>query len=230
VEDLSLTVLPGERHVIIGPNGAGKSTLLNLIGGDLRASSGRVFVHGVDVTRWAVHRRARLGLARTYQVSSLFPKLTVREHVRLGALARHDSRWHPFRPLSSYSHVSADVDAALERWQLSDYAAEKGGAISYGAQRRVEIAAALAALPSVLLLDEPTAGLSIAESEQVATLSRSLSRDVTVIMIEHDIDVVLAFADRITVMVNGGVILTGTPEEISASSIVQELYLGAIDG
>lgn len=229
VDQVSLRVAPGARHAVIGPNGAGKSTLFNLIGGSLRASSGAIRFDGRDITRMPEHRRARLGIARTFQHSSVFLRETALENVLLG-VARH-------------AGVGGSVTrAALGRWRLLDRCLElldtvglasrhaaPAGSLSHGERRQLEVAMALGAEPRLLLLDEPAAGMSVAETAGFTELVAGLPEHVTVLLIEHDLDVVFELADRITVLHLGRSLATGTPEEIRADPEVQQAYLGATD-
>jgi branched-chain amino acid transport system ATP-binding protein len=224
VDDVSLDVPPGARHALIGPNGAGKSTLFKLITGALRVSSGTVTLAGSDITRMAEHQRARQGISQTLQHSSLFLTQTVLQNVLLAAQRRHGSR---------HSLVPRRQAAALDRSQalLADVGLEQRAgtpvaALSHGERRQVEVAVALACEPRLLLLDEPAAGMSPAESARLVGLLRSLPESVTLVIVEHDLDVVFALATSVTVLHLGRVLLTGSPDEVRASEAVQEAYLG----
>ncbi len=223
---VNLAVAQGERRLIIGPNGAGKTTLFNLIAGELRADSGSVTLFGRDITRAPARQRAHLGLARTYQIITLFPGETLRRNVTLSLLGLSRSRWNPVVGLDRQHGLLADADAALVRVGLGHLAGRLVGETSYGERRRVEIAMALAQSPKVLLLDEPFAGLSIDERRDVLTLINAIPRDVTIVMIEHDMDVALEFAERISVLHFGRVMVEGTRAEVVAHPRTREIYLG----
>jgi branched-chain amino acid transport system ATP-binding protein len=224
--DVSLAVLPGERRLIIGPNGAGKTTLFNLITGDLAADAGAVRVFGTDVSRLAPHERAHLGMARTYQIITLFGKDTLEHNVVLSLLGLSPMRWNTFRPLAGYSSLRDEARRVLARVGLEPLAVRPIGEVSYGERRRVEIAMALAQKPRLLLLDEPFAGLSREERAQLKALITAIPREVTVVLIEHDMDTALDLAERITVLHYGSVIVEGTRAEVVADPKTREVYLG----
>jgi branched-chain amino acid transport system ATP-binding protein len=224
--DVQLAVEPGERRLIIGPNGAGKTTLFNLITGELAPDSGSVALFGRDITRLASRRRAHLGMARTYQIITLFPRDTILHNARLALLGLSPLRWNPFMALDLQQHLSARARDALGRVGLAHMAERPLAETSYGEKRRVEIAMALAQEPRVLLLDEPFAGLSIDERRDVRELLKGIPRDVTVIMIEHDMDTALELADRITLLHFGQVIVEGTRAGVVADPRTREVYLG----
>jgi branched-chain amino acid transport system ATP-binding protein len=226
VHDVSLRVGAGERRAIIGPNGAGKTTLFNLISGELPVSAGTIRLDGRDVTRLPVHARANLGLGRTFQRNNLFFNLSVLENVRLAV--RHEQRIADriFAPASRFGGVSAAAIELLEQVGLADRRDDPAGALAYGQQRVLEIALALALRPRILLLDEPTAGMSPGETAEIARLIAGLPRDLTLLIIEHDMDVIFSIADSITVLHYGQVVADGTPDEITRSAQVQEIYLG----
>ncbi|HXP30872.1 MAG TPA: ABC transporter ATP-binding protein [Stellaceae bacterium] len=224
---VSLSVQPGERRLIIGPNGAGKTTLFNLIAGELRPDSGRIVLFGKDLTRLPSRRRAHLGLARTYQIITLFPRDTLLRNVTLSLLGLAPLRWNPFLPLDRQRGLIAQAEAALERVGLRHLAARPLAETSYGERRRVEIAMALAQNPKLLLLDEPFAGLSLEERRDVAQLLLDIPRGVTIVMIEHDMDVALDLAERITVMHFGEIVVEGSRAEVVADPRTREIYLGA---
>ena len=226
ISQLSFTVAPGERRALLGPNGAGKTTLFNMITGLMSPSSGRIVVFGQDVSRLPSHRRTQLGLARTFQITTLFPELTVLENVLLAVQAGDGARFAIHRPRHVYRHLFDRAEALLKAWGLGDRQDVRTRELSYGEQRQVEIVLALASTPRVLLLDEPTAGLSQAETAQVSSMVSRLSRDVTILRIEHDMDVTFAIADRITVLFQGRVLAEGTPEAIRQNAEVAEIYLG----
>jgi branched-chain amino acid transport system ATP-binding protein len=227
VDGVSLTVHAGERRALIGPNGAGKTTLFNLIAGALPVSGGRITLFGRDVTRMAAHRRAALGLARTFQVSNLFPTLTVLENCLLAAQSLSPAKLAMHRPLSGYRDLHARAHATLAAVGLEARARVTARHLSHGEQRQLEIALALATRPRLLLLDEPTAGLSPAESAQMAALLGRLDPTMTVLIIEHDMDIALELARAVTVLHYGRVIADGTREAIQADRLVREIYLGA---
>jgi branched-chain amino acid transport system ATP-binding protein len=223
---VNLAVAQGERRLIIGPNGAGKTTLFNLITGELRADSGRILLHGRDLTRAAARRRAHLGLARTYQIITLFPGETLARNVTLALLGLSRLRWNPIVRLDSRRELLGKARAILADMRLDHLADRPVGQTTYGDRRRVEIAMALAQAPKVLLLDEPFAGLSAEERRDVLTLISDIPRDVTVVMIEHDMDVALEFAERITVLHFGQVVVEGTRADVVQHPRTKEIYLG----
>jgi branched-chain amino acid transport system ATP-binding protein len=225
-EDVNLAVAPGERRLIIGPNGAGKTTLFNLITGEIAPDAGAIVFNGADITRVPSRRRAHLGLARTYQIITLFARDTILRNVTLALLGLSPLRWNPFVDLDRQHHLSDAARAALARVGLDHLAGRPLAQTSYGERRRVEIAMALAQNPKVLLLDEPFAGLSVDERRDVATLLRAIPRDVTIVMIEHDMDVALEFAERITLLHFGEVIVEGSRAEVVADPRTREVYLG----
>jgi branched-chain amino acid transport system ATP-binding protein len=224
--EVSLTVEPGERRLIIGPNGAGKTTLFNLITGELAPDRGSVALFDRDVTRVPSRRRPHLGLARTYQIITLFPRETLLQNVTLSLLGLSPLRWNPFVRLARQSALVDGARAVLARVGLEALADRVVARTSYGERRRVEIAMALAQSPRVLLLDEPFAGLSSEERSDVLALVTTIPRDVTIVMIEHDMDVALDFAERITVLHFGRVVVEGTRAEVVADPRTREIYLG----
>ncbi|MBX6426054.1 MAG: ABC transporter ATP-binding protein [Variibacter sp.] len=224
--NVSLTVAPGERRLIIGPNGAGKTTLFNLITGNITPDSGSISLFGRDITRVPSHRRPHLGLARTYQIITLFPHDTILRNVTLALLGLLPLRWNPLVDLDRKEAIVARAREALARVGLDNIAERPLSQTSYGERRRVEIAMALAQNPKVLLLDEPYAGLSIDERQDVQKLLEKIPRDVTIVMIEHNMDVALDFADRITLLHFGEVIVEGTRAEVVADPRTREVYLG----
>ena len=225
-KDVSLTIARGERHVIIGPNGAGKTTLINQIAGQLHPSAGRIFVKDVDVTDWPPHRISRIGLARTFQKNNLFVNLTVLENVRLAVQARTAVRFNPFRPVRSFPGLAQRAEEILQMVRLTGGSARLVRDLSYGEQRQLEIGIALAGDPDLLLLDEPTSGMSPAETARTVELIPELPNDLAILMIEHDMDVVFSLADRITVLYYGEVLASGTPAEIRDNERVRDVYLG----
>jgi branched-chain amino acid transport system ATP-binding protein len=227
VDGVSLSVRPGERRALIGPNGAGKTTLFNLIAGALPVTLGTITLFGEDVTRVAPHRRAWLGLARTFQVSNLFPTLTVLENCLLAVQALTPARLALHRSLRGYRELHERAQMTLDSVGLADRAGAAVRQLSHGEQRQLEIGLALAGSPRLLLLDEPTAGLSAAESRHMAQLLAGLDPAMTVLIIEHDMDIALELAREVTVLHYGRVIADGTRDEIRAHPLVREIYLGA---
>ena len=225
--EVSLAVEPGERRLIIGPNGAGKTTLFNLITGELKADSGSIRLFDRDITRVPSRRRAHLGLARTYQIITLFSRDTILRNVTLALLGLSPLRWNPVVDLERQQDIREGAEEALATVGLRHLGNRPLSQTSYGERRRVEIAMALAQKPKVLLLDEPFAGLSIDERREVRQLLSNIPRDVTIVMIEHDMDVALEFADRITLLHFGEVIVEGTRAEVVNDPRTREVYLGA---
>ena len=224
--EVNLDVAPGERRLIIGPNGAGKTTLFNLITGELRPDRGSILLFDRDLTRTTSRRRAHLGMSRTYQIITLFPRDTLLRNVTMSLLGLTPIRWNPLVRLDAQQHLIEQARGALERVGLAHLASRPVSETSYGERRRVEIAMALAQNPKVLLLDEPFAGLSVEERREVQNLLADIPRDVTIIMIEHDMDVALGFAERISVLHFGEVIVEGTRAEVVANPRTREIYLG----
>jgi len=224
--NVNLTVEPGERRLIIGPNGAGKTTLFNLITGEIAPDSGSIRLFDRDITRVSSHRRPHLGMARTYQIITLFANDTILRNVTLALLGLSPLRWSVFKNLEQQHAVVERARAALARVGLGHIADRPLSQTSYGERRRVEIAMALAQEPKVLLLDEPFAGLSIDERQDVRQLLNAIPRDVTVVMIEHNMDVALDWAERITLLHFGEVIVEGTRAEVVANPRTREVYLG----
>jgi branched-chain amino acid transport system ATP-binding protein len=224
--DVSMDVMPGERRLIIGPNGAGKTTLFNLITGDLRRDSGAIRLFGDEISRLAPHQRAHRGLARTYQIITLFPKDSLEHNLVLSLLGLSKARWDPFKPMSRYGALNEEARRVLGLVGLGALAARPIGEVAYGEKRRVELAMALAQKPRLLLLDEPLAGLSREERAAMKELIAGIPREVTVVMIEHDMDTALDLAERITVLHYGKVIVEGTRAEVVADPKTREVYLG----
>jgi len=223
---VSLAVEPGERRLIIGPNGAGKTTLFNLITGELSPDGGSVSLFDRDITRVPSRRRFHLGMARTYQIITLFPGETLLRNVTLALLGLSRVRWNPLVRLAGQRALIARARETLARVGLEGLAERPLRETAYGERRRVEIAMALAQNPRVLLLDEPFAGLSVAERRDVLRLVTGIPREVTIVMIEHDMDVALDFAERITVLHFGEVVVEGTRGEVVAHPRTREIYLG----
>jgi branched-chain amino acid transport system ATP-binding protein len=224
--NVNLMVEPGERRLIIGPNGAGKTTLFNLITGEIAPDSGSILLFDRNITRTPSHRRAHLGMARTYQIITLFPQDTIVRNVTLALLGLSRLRWNPFIDVDQQHELVSQAREALVRVGLDHIAHRPLSETSYGERRRVEIAMALAQSPKVLLLDEPFAGLSIDERRDVRELLQKIPRDVTIVMIEHNMDVALDFAERITLLHFGEVIVEGTRAEVVADPRTREVYLG----
>ncbi len=224
--NVNLAVEPGERRLIIGPNGAGKTTLFNLITGELTPDAGAILLFDRDITRLPSRNRPHLGMARTYQIITLFPHDTILRNAVLALLGLSPLRWNPFATLRRQQHLLDEARAALARVGLEQMADRPLSETSYGEKRRVEIAMALAQRPRVLLLDEPFAGLSIDERRDVRMLLAAIPRDVTVVMIEHDMDTALDLADRITLLHFGEVVCEGTRAEVVADPRTREVYLG----
>ncbi|MBY5392012.1 ABC transporter ATP-binding protein [Rhizobium johnstonii] len=224
--DVSLTIESGARHALIGPNGAGKTTLINLLTGVLKPTSGQVIVDGEDITGLSSHRRVRRGIARTFQINQLFSGFTPLESVLLAINERDGFGRSAWRPLAAHLDAIDEAVDLLERFGLSGVMGEKTGRIAYGKQRLLEIALAFASRPRVLLLDEPAAGVAEEERSEVLAIVRSLPAEVTVVLIEHDMDLVFSFADRISVLVAGAVMVEGTVGEIAADPRVKAVYLG----
>jgi branched-chain amino acid transport system ATP-binding protein len=224
--NVTLEVAPGERRLIIGPNGAGKTTLFNLIAGELTPDDGSVSLFGTDMTSLASRKRTHLGLSRTYQIITLFPRDTLLRNVMLSLLGLHPLRWNPVARFDAQHHFVEKARDALGKVGLAHLASRPLSETSYGERRRVEIAMALAQNPKVLLLDEPYAGLSIDERSDIQKLIAGIPRDVTIVMIEHNMDVALDFAERISVLHFGEVIVEGTRAEVVADPRTREVYLG----
>jgi branched-chain amino acid transport system ATP-binding protein len=226
VRGVDLTIMPGDRQAIIGPNGAGKTTLFNLVTGILSATSGRVLLFGRDVTAWPSHRRAALGMARTFQITSLFPRLTVLDNVLLAIEGLRRTKFVMWRPLSSYREAHEKARGLLAHAGFLDRQHVEVRYLSHGEQRQLEIVVGLAGDPKILLLDEPAAGLSSGESAEMAQFLARLDRSLAILLIEHDMDVVFDVADHISVLHFGAVVEAGAAEQIRRSAKVQEIYLG----
>jgi ABC-type branched-subunit amino acid transport system ATPase component len=228
---VSLRVEKGARHALIGPNGAGKTTLINLLTGVLRPSGGRILLDGEDITKLEPHRRVRLGIARTFQINQLFADLTPLETLGLAVSERLGSGTDWWRLVGTKVGVIDEIVSLLERFHLTDVMDERTAVLPYGRQRLLEIALAFACKPRVLLLDEPAAGVPEAERHEILATIADLPADVTVLLIEHDMDIVFSFADRISVLVNGELFAEGAPEEVARDPRVKAVYLGeALDG
>jgi branched-chain amino acid transport system ATP-binding protein len=228
VDNVSLTLRPGERHALIGPNGAGKTTLFNVISGELRATAGRITLNRTDVTRLAPHQRAARGIARTFQITRLFPNLTVLENMLVACEALDPRKFTMHRPLSSCGDLVERATSLLDEFRLSPFREQRARNLSYGDQRKLEVALSMAGRPRVLLLDEPMAGLSSGERDAMLALLQKLDPSIAVLLIEHDIDVAFGFAERVTVLYQGRVLTEGSKEVVAANRSVQESYLGVL--
>jgi branched-chain amino acid transport system ATP-binding protein len=228
VEDVDLAVEPGEIRAVIGPNGAGKSTLFNLVTNVVKPTAGRIVFAGEDITARPVHEVAQRGIARTFQLCHIYPGLTARENVRLAAQARDPARWRLLGGGAVLARSSIVAERALERLRLARFADVAAAMLSHGDQRLLEVAMALAQQPRLLLLDEPTQGLSIEETDRAVTILRDMLAEgaLSVILVEHDMEVVFRLADKITVMHRGRVLADGTPASVRANTAVRAAYLG----
>jgi branched-chain amino acid transport system ATP-binding protein len=224
--DVSLNVEHGARHALIGPNGAGKTTVINLLTGVLAPTAGRILLDGRDVTALPPHRRVALGLARTFQINQLFAELTPLETLGLAVSQRTGNGHDWWRRLGTRREITADIAGLLDRFGLAEVMNERTATLPYGKQRLLEIALAIACRPRVLLLDEPAAGVPEAERQQLLATIAALPKDVTVLLIEHDMGLVFSFADRISVFVNGVLFMEGTPDAVARDPRVKAVYLG----
>ena len=229
-EKIDFRLAAGARHALIGPNGAGKTTFVNMLTGRLAASSGVVLLGGEDVTHLAQSGRVKRGLGRTFQINTLFRDMSVLDNVALGVAERHGISGRMWRPASAHDHVRAESQELLATLGIADEAGRRVLDLPYGKQRLVEIAIALGLKPSVLLLDEPAAGVPSLESERILQALDNLPGDIAILIIEHDMDLVFRFAKRITVLVQGEVLCQGTPQEIAADPRVRQVYLGERHG
>jgi branched-chain amino acid transport system ATP-binding protein len=228
IHGVSLDIREGERHAIIGPNGAGKSTLFNLISGRYAVSDGRILLHGADVTNLRPFEINRRGLSRSFQVTNIFHNLSVLENIRCGVLWSAGVRYSFWHRVGGLKEVQRRAEEVMERIGLARRRNVAAGTLTYAEQRALEIGITIAGGASVILLDEPTSGMSRTETAQVVELVRSVTQGKTLVMVEHDMGVVFGLADRISVLVYGEVLATGTPEEIRANPMVQDAYLGAL--
>jgi branched-chain amino acid transport system ATP-binding protein len=224
--DLSLKIAQGARHALIGPNGAGKTTVINLLTGVLKPNSGRILLEGNDITDLTVHARVLRGLSRTFQINQLYPDLTPIETIGLAVSERLGRGGDWWRVMGTRDDVNAEIAENLERFRLTDVMNEVTATLPYGKQRLLEIAVAIATKPRVLLLDEPAAGVPESERHDILAAVAHLPRDVTVLLIEHDMDLVFSFADRISVLVNGAMLVEGAPDEVARDPRVKAVYLG----
>jgi branched-chain amino acid transport system ATP-binding protein len=227
--DVSINLRRGARHALIGPNGAGKTTLINLLTGVLEPTAGSITLEGQDISRLAPHQRVRRGMVRTFQINQLFASMTPLETLALVVSQHrgHGARW--WRSLGSDASVAQRAQQLLEQFHLAEVATQKTEHLAYGKRRLLEIAIALACEPRVLLLDEPVAGVPAGEREELLQTVAALPADVSVLLIEHDMDLVFSFADRMTVLVNGTVLTEGSPDEIANNPEVKAVYLGHSD-
>lgn len=225
-DDLSLSIGEGERHVVIGPNGAGKTSLINQIGGQLKPTSGRIFLHGEEITGQPPSRISRMGVARTFQRNNLFQNLSVAENLRLALTVRFGNPLNFFSVAARDQRLAARIGQLLQLVYLDGRDKRMVRSLSYGEQRQLEVAVALAADPILLLLDEPTSGMSPAETARMIELVAALPRTLSVLMIEHDMTVVFSIADRITVLYYGKILASGSPDVIRSDARVREVYLG----
>ena len=225
-DDVSLRLPAGRRHGLIGPNGAGKTTLFDLITGEVAADAGKVFLGGSSIDGAPPHARARAGLARSFQRNNLFPELTVRENLALACALKHGVGHVFWRPWGSFTAIWEEAEENAERLGLTDHLGRRVASLAYGTQRQLEIGLALVQEPLLLLLDEPTAGMSPEETSGILGLLSSLPESLTLLIIEHDMDVIFGLAERITVLDYGRVLLEGTPAEVRNSDKVRRRYLG----
>jgi branched-chain amino acid transport system ATP-binding protein len=225
-DDVSLSVLRGARHALIGPNGAGKTTLINQLTGVLPPTAGRVLLGGRDITDMAPHKRVALGLVRTFQINQLFGTLTPLQSLALAVGSRCGASLQGWRPMGSDPAIAAECEQLLSQFRLTEHADRPTRELPYGKRRLLEIGLAVALRPSVLLLDEPAAGVPGSERKDILDTVAALSADVSVLLIEHDMDLVFSFATRITVLVNGAVLTEGAPTEIAQDDRVRAVYLG----
>lgn len=226
VENISLEVHRREIHAVIGPNGAGKSTLINLLAGELRASAGEINFQGRDIGSLPPEKRSRIGIGRSFQKTNIFPSFTALENCRMAAQSRAPHPWRWLRDAQSYQSIMSKAHQALAAVELSERASDLAFVLSHGEQRQLEIALCLATDPQLLLLDEPLAGMGTEESLKMIQLIKQLAADHAVLLVEHDMDAVFQLADRLTVMVDGRLLASGTPDQIRANPDVQVAYLG----
>jgi len=226
IRGVDLDLRHGERRALIGPNGAGKSTVFHLVSGNLGATAGEIVFDGQRIDGWSPQRINRRGLARSFQITNIFPKLTVFENIRLAVMQRHGLQYNFWRRIDRMGAIREQTDQLLERVRLQRQAGSLAGEMSYSEQRSLELAMTLASDPKLILLDEPMAGMSSEETQYTLALIREVTAGRALLIVEHDMDVVFALADRISVLVYGQVIATGTPQEIRADQGVREAYLG----
>jgi len=224
--DVNLEVVEGERHAIIGPNGAGKSTLFNLITGYYKPSQGRIFFNGRDITKRPIHKIARMGLSRSFQIINNFPMMTVYKNVRNAIISKFNRRFNWFSFLDRSEEIRRESDKILELIGMTDVRDVLASELSYGRQRQLELALTQARDPVLMMLDEPTAGLDVEETREFIQLIKQVTEGKTLVVVEHDMDVVFGLADRITVLNYGEILVTGTPDEIRDNEEVKKAYLG----
>jgi branched-chain amino acid transport system ATP-binding protein len=227
--DVNLEVKEGERHAIIGPNGAGKTTLFNVITGTYRPSKGAVFFKEKEITGFKPHQLARIGMGRSFQITSTFSRLTSFQNIRMGVLSRKGIRFNLFRRVDKMQDITAETDAVLKRINLDGERDVPASLLSYGKHRSLEVSMALATDPDLVMLDEPTAGMSRDETHNAVELIRRLTEGKTAVIIEHDMDVVFSLADRITVLHLGTILACGPPDEIRDNQAVKDAYLGEME-
>lgn len=226
INNVSLEVQRGERHAIIGPNGAGKTTLFNCITGSLSSDAGMITIDEKKLNKLPAHTRVSLGMSRTFQRNNLFDKLTVEENIHLALTSCKSYRFRIWKPLLGHEDLLQDTEELLKQWDFWDHRKRQVDELSYGEQRLLEIMLALASRPSILLLDEPTSGMSPAETTQTTSLIQDMPRSISLLVVEHDMEVVFSIADRITVLHHGEVLLSGPPEEVRGDERVKEVYFG----
>ena len=226
VNGINLSVDKGKRHAIIGPNGAGKTTLFNLLSGRFRPSQGQILFRGQDITGMPSYRISRLGIARSFQIINVFPQLSVFENIHTVLMSKHHIRYHFLRNLKKWKNVTEETFPLLEQIGLLEKKDALAGFLSYGEQRALEVGLTIASDPELILLDEPTAGMSMDETRQAIKLIDRVTKGKTLVIIEHDMEVIFSLADLITVMQYGEVLTTGAPEEIRKDQRVKEAYLG----
>lgn len=226
LNNVSLDAQPGERHVIIGPNGAGKTSLFNAITNQFPIDSGKIYLEDREINKLSSHHLVHLGMSRTFQKNNLFGDLTTEENIHLALVAKKRYRFNVFSPLVKRSDIRQETEEILQQWNLSDRRQMKVKNLSYGEQRLLEVLLALASKPKILLLDEPTSGMSPAETQKTSEMIQKLPRSINLLVIEHDMEVVFAIADRITVLHHGEVILSGPPEKVRNNEMVKEIYFG----
>jgi branched-chain amino acid transport system ATP-binding protein len=228
-DNVDLSVEEGEIHALIGPNGAGKTTLINQIAGNFFQDSGKIIFCGQDISRMTAHKRALAGLARTFQISSIFDDMTVFENVALSVQATKGHSFRFFKNAGAYSDIRKKAWEYLEITGLADIAGEMSSRVSYGEKNKIELAMALASNPKLILLDEPASGMSIGDSIELIKLLKKMKGSQSILLVEHDMDVIFSLADRISVLVYGKILATGTPDEVKNNSEVLEAYLGGND-
>jgi len=224
--DVNLEVEKGECHAIIGPNGAGKTTLFNIINGDLKPSQGKIFFRGTEITDFEPYTLARMGMGRSFQLTKTFHRLSTFDNVRLGVMSRRGIRFNLFRKVDKLNQVTKETDEVLERIELAPERNFPASVLSYGKHRSLEFSMAMTTDPELVMLDEPTAGMSRELTKRAIELIRRLTKNKTTVIIEHDMDVVFALADRITVLHLGEILAVGTPDDIKNNQSVKEAYLG----